>query len=114
MGLVVAFCFFSAVDFCGLGPCVLFAVFNGLQMYSAARHSHPQVEMGGDNTTAFIVCFLINMALYAICAIFHVLVPYLLPRHFNDYGLGAIIFIAEAIALLLFKYFIWGKTRYGK
>ena len=97
-----------------MGPCVLFAVFNALQMYSAARHSDPQIEMGGSNTATFIVCFLINMALYAICAVFHVLLPYLLPRHFNDYGLGAIIFIADAIALVLFKRFIWDKTRYGK
>ena len=114
MLLVTVFCFFSEVDFCGFGPCALFAVFNGLQMFSAARHSEPQVEMGGSNTATFIVCFLLNMALYVICAIFHVLIPYLLPYHFNDYGLAAIIFASEAITLILFKYFIWGKTRYGR
>ena len=52
------------------------------------------------------------MAVYFICAFFHVGLPILIPAHYNDFYLGAIILLSEIIFFILFHEFVWKKTKY--
>ena len=52
------------------------------------------------------------MAVYSICGFFHVALPIMIPAHYNDFYLGAIILLSEFIFFVLFHEFVWKKTKY--
>ena len=80
-------------------------------MYSAYRHSRPKIPFE-EYWIDFGLGFLINVAIYLICAFFHVGLPLVIPADYPDFYLGAIIMLSEFIFFVLFHEFIWKKTPY--